>query len=127
VYIDQAAPTLRFELDQTVLWLPNHKYVPIQVAVDAADDLSGVASIILTSITSNEPDEGLGDGNHTDEILGAAYGTFDTSFSVRAERSGLATGRVYTVTYTATDYARNVTTETGTITVLHDKSGDSNS
>ncbi|MGB8955912.1 MAG: hypothetical protein WCC10_11100, partial [Tumebacillaceae bacterium] len=122
INIDQSAPTLSLELDNTVLWPPNHKYVPIHVTVNAADDLSGIASVVLTSITSNEPDEGLGDGDQANDVSEAEFGTFDTSFSVRAERSGLGKGRVYTVTYTATDYAGNVTTATATITVPHDQS-----
>jgi len=120
--LDRTAPTLTVALPDKLLWPPNHKYVPINLTVNGSDDLSGIASIVLTSITSNESDEGLGDGNHTSDVIDAEIGTLDTTISVRAERSGLNKGRVYTVTYTATDFAGNVTTATATITVPHDMS-----
>lgn len=120
--IDKTAPTLNLRIDPADLWPPNHKYVPIRVTVEASDDESGLASVVLTSITSNEPDDGLGDGRHTADVIEAEYGTFDTDFQVRKERSGHGTGRTYTVTYTATDYAGNVTTATATITIPHDQS-----
>jgi len=43
----------------------------------------------------------------------------DGTISLRAERSG--TGRMYTITYQATDTAGNATTAPATVTVPHDK------
>ena len=65
--------------------------------------------MVLTSITSNQPDSGQGD------IL-ANFGTAATSFSVRAEK-----GNIYTITYTATDKAGNKTPITVTVIVPHDQ------
>jgi hypothetical protein len=109
--IDKTAPTLSVVLDKTAIWPPNHMMVPINAALTAADAGSGVESVILTNVTSSKPDSGKGD-------IEAEFGTPATTFSVRAEKD-----RVYTVTYTATDKAGNVTPRTATITVPHDQSG----
>jgi hypothetical protein len=41
--------------------------------------------------------------------------------SLRAERSGTGSGRVYTITVQCTDAAGNSTTKTVTVTVAHDQ------
>ena len=69
---------------------------------------------VLTSITSNE-------ANSENDIQGAEFGTYDTNFKLRAKREGNGTGRIYTITYTVTDRAGNVTVGTVTIDVPHDK------
>lgn len=115
--IDKTAPTIEVVLDKTVLSPPNHKKTPIQAAVTTHDDASGIASFVLTSITSSEADNGSGDGNTSNDIQDAEYGTADTSFSLRAERSGSGTGRIYTVTYTVTDKAGLTSTATAKVTV----------
>ncbi|MFC5652644.1 CehA/McbA family metallohydrolase [Paenibacillus solisilvae] len=120
VNIDKTAPTLKVVLDKTMLWPPNHKLVAITASVNAVDNTVPVDSVALTSITSNEPDSGLGDGDLPNDIQGTAYGTFDKAFMLRAERSKK---RVYTVTYTATDKAGNKTSASATVTVPHDQSG----
>ncbi|MDQ0201693.1 hypothetical protein [Neobacillus ginsengisoli] len=75
----------------------------------------------LVSITSNQPDNAVGSGNTSNDIQDAAYGTPDTNFSVRAERSGSG-DRIYTVTYKATDNAGNTTVKSENIVVKHDNS-----
>jgi hypothetical protein len=116
--IDKVAPTLSISVDNAVLKTPNHKLIPIVVTVNGNDaNGSGVKSIILTSITNTESDNALGDGNTTEDIQGAEFGTSDTSFLLRAERSGNDTGRVYTITYTITDLAGNTNSASTTVTV----------
>ncbi len=78
--------------------------------LNQSDVVSGVESVVLTSITSNQPDSGLGD-------IEANFGTAATSFSLRAEKS-----RIYMITYTATDKAGNKTVTSVTVTVPHDQS-----
>ncbi|WP_313640753.1 Ig-like domain repeat protein [Paenibacillus sp. FSL K6-0276] len=114
--IDKTGPTLTIGLDPMTLWPANHKMVKVNAALDSSDTLSGIKSVVLTSITSNEPESEEGD-------IQANLGSEDTSFSLRASRSGKGTGRVYTITYTATDHAGNQTVATATVTVLHDQSG----
>jgi hypothetical protein len=115
--IDKTAPSLTVELDITSIWPPTGKMVTVHAALYSADDGSGVASVILTSIASNEPDGGEDD-------IQADIGSAATSFGLRAKRSGGGTGRVYAVTYTATDNAGNRTPVSVTVAVPHDRSGD---
>jgi len=110
--VDKTLPALSVALDKNEIWPPNHLMVPINAVLTAADGGSGLESVILTNITSNKPDSGKGD------VL-AEFGTPATTFSVRAERD-----RVYTVTYTATDKAGNVTQKSATVTVPHDQASN---
>ena len=119
--VDTIPPTINASLDQYVLWPPNHKMVTINAAVAVTDICDPNASFVLTSITSNEPDNGTGDGDKPNDIQGAAYGTADTSFLLRAERSGRGNGRIYTVTYTASDKSGNTTPVQLLVTVPHDQ------
>ncbi|WHX26107.1 glycoside hydrolase N-terminal domain-containing protein [Virgibacillus halodenitrificans] len=117
VKVDKTAPELRLKLSKTELSKPNHNLVPIDVTLDGKDAGSGIDSIVLKSITSNEADNGKGDGNTVNDIQDAAFGTEDTAFKLRAERSGNGEGRVYTVTYTATDKAGNKVTANAEVRV----------
>jgi hypothetical protein len=119
--IDKVAPVLTLIPSTQTLWPANHKLVTVTISLNGEDEGSGVNTILLTSITSNEADNGLGDGNTTEDIAGADIGTFDTEFQLRAERSGKGQGRIYLITYTITDFAGNKSTATVEITVPHNK------
>lgn len=123
IQIDKTGPNLQIVLDKQVLWPPNHEMVAVTASVYGTDSLSGVASVILTSITSSEPDNGTGDGDTTNDIKDAQLGTADNQFLLRAERSGSGSGRTYTITYTATDNAGYKTVSSATVTVPHSQSG----
>ena len=95
------------------LWPPNHKMVNIALKVTVTDACSPTAWHIV-SVQSNEPINGLGDGDTSPDwqILG------DHNLCLRAERSGKGSGRIYTITLQATDGAGNVSTpQTVTVTV----------
>jgi len=79
--------------------------VPVTATVTPSDSCGGALSVRLESITSSEPDdaEGSGDGHSTNDIQGAAYGSADFTFALRAERDREGPGRTYRVTYSATD------------------------
>jgi hypothetical protein len=66
--------------------------------------------------TSNEPM----DPNNPDIII-SGTGTQPRTVQLRADRLGTGTGRVYTLTTTATDAAGNTTTAVSTCTVPHDQ------
>ncbi len=100
------------------LWPANHKYVEVQVSVDLVEDNFDPNPLVtLVSVTSNEPDDGLGDGDTPVDIVIVD----DFSFKLRAERSGTGEGRIYTITYQVTDACGNSTEATATVTVPHDK------
>ncbi|WP_372516756.1 OmpL47-type beta-barrel domain-containing protein [Paenibacillus silviterrae] len=112
VPIDLTAPTIVVVPDQVKLWPPNGQMVPIRVSVAEADRISGISSVTLDSIESSEPDpEGAAE---------AEYGTNDTEFLLKAARAGEGTGRVYTITYTATDRAGHQSSGTAKVTIPHD-------
>jgi sugar lactone lactonase YvrE len=116
---DTLPPSLSVSLSPTTLWPPNHQMVPIQAAVSASDNCSRV-EVQLVSITSSEPDQGLGDGDTPIDVqqLGA-----DGSFALRAERSGRGSGRVYTATYKATELSKARLSTTVAVTVVVPHSG----
>ncbi|CAG7644431.1 pectate lyase [Paenibacillus allorhizosphaerae] len=122
VKVDKTSPVVHVTLDKNTLWPPNHKLITVTASVYATDSASQIDSIVLTSITSSEPDSGLGDGDESGDIQDAQYGTFDVSFALRAERPGKS-GRIYTITYTATEKAGNQTIASATVQVPHDQSG----
>jgi hypothetical protein len=116
---DTIAPTISVVLTRTTLRPPNHKLIDIGAVVTVDDICDPHPTFVLTSITSNEPDNGLGDGDTPGDIQGADFGTADTSFKLRAERSGNLTGRVYTIVYTASDKSGNTSTATVRVLVPH--------
>ena len=126
---DSTPPTLVLVPDPAVLWPPNHKLRNVEVVVVATDACDPHPAVVLTSLTSNEPDNGLGDGDTIGDIQGANLGTDDRRFQLRAERSGTGSGRTYSAVYTATDDSGNSTNALATIVVPHDqgdlKSGNS--
>jgi len=103
----------------TSLWPPNHKLAQITASITVSDICDPHPTVRLVSITSNEPDNGLGDGDTVDDIQQANLGTDDRSFQLRSERSGGGNGRVYTVTYEASDGSGNKTVRQATVTVSH--------
>jgi len=112
--IDKTASVLSLSVSPGTLWPPNHRMVTVTPSVKVTDGNQGT-TVRLVSVTSNEPDDGLGDGDTANDIVINADGTI----SLRAERSGTGAGRVYTITYQATDIAGNATTLSATVTVPH--------
>ena len=118
---DTTDPTIDVAVNPNSLWPPNHKMRDIAATVLVTDTCDPNPTFVLTSITSNEPDNGQGDGNTTGDIAGADVGTPDTEFQLRSERSGKGNGRVYTTTYTASDGSGNTADDSAEVTVSHSK------
>ena len=113
VDLDYTPPTVSIVLTPNVLWGPNHKYVMVKATVTVTDDVDPAPTIELVSVTSNEPDNGEEDGDTVNDIV--IVNTF--KFGLRAERSGIGTGRVYTITYKVTDTYGNSTIQSATVLV----------
>ena len=120
---DTQPPSLQVTLTPTLLWPANHKMVRIDAVINASDSCGGTQpTVVLTSITSDQPENGGGDGDSAGDIQDAAFGTLDQSFLLRAERIGnQLSGRTYTVTYTACDAGGNCTQRSATIHVPHSR------
>jgi hypothetical protein len=116
---DDVPPTLEPTVSPDTLWPPNHKYVTVVPKPNVSDNTDPNPTVTLVSVTSNEPDDGLGDGDMPNDIVINEDGTID----LRAERSGTGDGRIYTITYRATDACGNTTEATATVTVPFDQRG----
>jgi hypothetical protein len=112
---------LNVSLSPSILWPPNHTLVPINATISVTDICDANPSLRLVSITSTEPDNGLGDGDTPNDIHGAIVGTDTRSFLLRAERSGSGSDRIYTATYSATDASGNGTQSAAQVVVPHDR------
>lgn len=113
--LDITPPTLSVSATPAVLWPPNNKMVDIVVNLTVKDDYDPQPEIKLESITSNE-------GLAASDIAGANFGTDDRQFSLRASRDGAnMAGRIYTITYSATDGSGNKSTASATVTVPNDQ------
>lgn len=107
-------PSLSLQLSPTLIWPPNNKLVPITATI-AASSPNGHATVVeLLNIANNE--------SGSADVEGAAIGTDDRTFAVRATRNGGGSGRTYTVTYRATDSVTGATaTASATLLVPHDQ------
>ena len=105
---------------------PNHKYTTIYLSdlvssvVDNCDATVGVSSLVIVKVTSDESDNRDGEGTTYQDILIAPN---CKSVKLRAERSGIGNGRVYTITLKATDSSGNSTTATAKVTVPKSPNG----
>ena len=115
---DEIAPTFSaLSLSPDTLWPANHKYVDVTATVLVTDNFDTNPTLTV-SVTSSEPDDGLGDGDTANDIV-----IVDNSlFQLRAERVGGGGGRIYTITYTATDACGNTATAQATVTVPQSQS-----
>lgn len=100
-----------------MLWPPNHQMVAVSVSVSATDNCDATPMCRIISVSSNEPVNGIGDGNTAPdwEITG------DLTVNLRAERSGGGSGREYTVTVQCTDAGGSSTMADTTVFVPHDR------
>ena len=115
--VQQNPPAISVSLSPNSIWPPNHKMVNVAATITASSPSGHATTVTLVSVTSNEPDNGLGDGDTANDVQGVSAGTDDRAFQVRAERSGGGSGRVYSATYRATDTVTGLST-TATATVV---------
>jgi len=112
VTVNDTIPPSMTVVAPIVLAPPNHKYQAFAIAdlVSAVSDSCsgglGIADVVITQITSDEPEDGIGDGNTLNDMV---IGSDCRSAQLRVERSGVGNGRVYTISLHVTDLAGNRT------------------
>jgi hypothetical protein len=116
---DNEAPVITFNGQTPSLWPPNHSYHSFTVSDFVASvsdncDSIPVSSVYVTKITSDEAENGNGDGNTNSDIL---IGADCKSFQLRSERSGQGDGRVYTIHFKVEDSSGNTSSGTATVVV----------
>lgn len=115
----------RVELKSVSLWPPNHEYVTLDLSDCArlVDDCEGELDIDevgnILEVSSDEPDDGNGDGNTTDDIVIVD----DNTFRARAERQGGGSGRTYSIRFEAEDSEGHRVEDTCLVEVPHDQGG----
>jgi uncharacterized repeat protein (TIGR01451 family) len=117
--VDDEAPIITTNGLTPMLWPANHDYRTFNVtdfvtAVTDNCDSPTVGDVVIEKVTSDETENGGGDGNTFNDIIIAAD---CKSVQVRAERRNSADGRVYTITFKVADGTGNVGTKTSTIHV----------
>jgi N-acetylneuraminic acid mutarotase len=118
--IDTVAPTLAPAPDKAILWPANHKMVTVTIFANASDN-SGKPVSLKASVASNEPEEGLGDGDTYPDWTEPVISNGIITLKLRAERSGRGNGRTYTIMIEAMDDSGNTSTAKVNISVPHDK------
>lgn len=120
--VDTTAPIITVNGNTLSMWPPNHKYRTFGVTgfvtgvTDSCDTTLGIGSVVIEKVTSDEIENGNGDGNTLNDIVIAAD---CRSVQLRAEREGNSDGRVYTITFSVTDASGNVGTATAKVVVPH--------
>ncbi len=122
--VDSTAPVITLNSNVISLWPPNHSYHTINLSslVTSVSDSCGLSSagVIITSVSSDETENGNGDGNTNNDIIIAAD---CKSVQLRAERRGSGNGRVYRINLRLTDTAGNVATATAKVYVPKSQNG----
>jgi hypothetical protein len=96
----------------TSLWPPNHQMVAVSVAVISTDTVDPSPVSTILSVSSNQPDDGTGDG----DTAGDWVITGPLTVNLRAE-TATGTTRIYTITVATTDFSGNTAISTCQVTV----------
>ena len=122
---DTLPPEVTVVLDPNTLWPPNHRMVDIEATVTVEDACpvppATEPTIVLLSVTSDEPENGQGDGDTAPDIAGVDADSEDFAFQCRSERAGGGDGRVYTARYRVIDGAGNEVEAEGVVEVPHNQ------
>jgi hypothetical protein len=111
---DTIAPVItRVTPSAAALWPANHAMHDIMLDVAASDNLGPAPACTVTGVSSNEPENGLGDGDTPNDWVI----TGELSVQLRAERAAGGAGRTYTVALRCSDASGNAATSSATVTV----------
>lgn len=99
-----------------LLWPPNHKMVTVTLS-PAWSGTCGTAACRVSSVTSSEPEDGLGDGDTgPDWSIGEGL-----TLTLRAERAAGGLGRTYSIVVVCVDTAGRTVSKTVTLSVPHER------
>jgi hypothetical protein len=118
ILFDRAGPVIEsVTATPDELWSPDHGMVPVTLTAHVADTCDTAPICEISSVTSNESDNGNGDGNTEPdwEITGPL------SLNLRGERAGGGYGRGYTIEVICSDASGYESSATTTVTVPHDQ------
>lgn len=108
--VDSIAPVITLTGNTITLSPPNHNYHTINVGdivASVSDNCSLDGGVVITSVSSDETENGNGDGNTNNDIIIA---NDCKSVQLRAERQTSGNGRVYRINLELKDSAGNVAT-----------------
>jgi hypothetical protein len=117
---DAQAPVIVLTSGTLSLSPPNHSYHTFTMAnlvasvSDLCDGSVDINDVVISKVTSDEIENGNGDGNTNNDIVIAPD---CKSVQLRSEREGGGDGRVYTITLKVKDSSGNVTTATRKVVV----------
>lgn len=83
-------------------------------------DAIAISNVQIVGVTSDEPENGAGDGDTLNDIVIAAD---CKSLQLRSERMGSGDGRVYTITLRVADDSGNISTTTVKVNVPKSQNG----
>lgn len=110
---DATAPVITLTTGTIELNPPNHSYQTFTIAnlvasvSDQCDASVDINDVVISQVTSDEIENGNGDGNTDDDIV---ITPDCKSVQLRRERQGNGDGRVYKITLKVKDSSGNVTT-----------------
>lgn len=108
--LDNTPPSFSVYLSPNIILAQANKFFAVNATFLLKDDYDRSPEIKLESITANEPFDAA-------DIRDASIGLDDRYLKFRAISKNPA-GRIYTVTYSATDASGNQTTASATVTVI---------
>jgi hypothetical protein len=119
--LDSEPPEIELGGAPVTLWPPNHKYQRVAIArfvrrvSDTCDPEMLPEDVTIEAVTSDEPENGRGDGNTRDDMV-----LVDDCRAVdlRAERRGGGNGRVYEARVAGLDASGNASEQTIAIAVV---------
>ncbi len=135
--VDTTPPVLVCTTDRIALWPPTHKMEEVIICVNASDACTNPEDITIDCrVSSNEPDDGNGDGSSVGDVSGqdgfvspvpvelvydADSNCFFGLVALRAERNGSQSGRSYSIVAKVTDESGNESTASCSVVVPRDR------
>jgi len=124
--VDTTAPVITLNGQSPSMWPPTHEYHTFHVndfvtsVHDSCGTNLGVGAVVITKVTSDEPENGHSCGHTSHDIV---IGANCRSVHLRAERERHGNGRVYTITFKVKDASGNSRTATAKVTVPRRRHG----